>query len=201
MIKVKSILILILFFYSIVSGEPCMDYDCDYWTVRAILDSNEFYFVEVDSVSDSSNGRIYSLNLSYDIIKKPPSETDTNNTVVTVIPDVIGDLTELTSLNLYSDSISSLPVTIGNLKKLTHFTIEKNILTSIPDTICSLVNLTYLNMGGNELVSIPDNIGNLVNLQTLIIYENELTNIPNSIGNLLNLEVLKLSVNKIEKFS
>ena len=99
-----------------------------------------------------------------------------------------------------SNIIDSIPPEIGNLTNLTYLNLEDNELTcSIPPEIGNLTNLTYLDLGRNELAgSIPLEVGNLTNLATLYLNENQLTgSIPSEIGNLTNLEVLSLSSNQL----
>lgn len=77
------------------------DYTRDSLAIRAILDSNGFYSISVDSVADSSEGRIWRLKL--------------NAHNLTGIPPEIEILTHLKYLELRSNDLTSIPDSIVNL--------------------------------------------------------------------------------------
>ena len=86
----------------------------------------------------------------------------------------------------YSGLTGSIPSEIGNLTNLTELNLYGNQLTgSIPPEIGNLTNLTYMNLGSNQLTgSIPSEIGNLTNLFGLSLGYNQLTGIiPDEICN------------------
>ena len=86
----------------------------------------------------------------------------------------------------YSGLTGSIPSEIGNLTNLTELNLYGNQLTgSIPPEIGNLTNLTYMNLGSNQLTgSIPSEIGNLTNLYGLSLGYNQLTGIiPDEICN------------------
>ncbi len=88
------------------------------------------------------------------------------------IPSELGNLSNLTSLNLGNNSLSgTIPSELGNLK-----------------------NLTFFNIGGNSLSgSIPAELGNLVYLTTFTVRDNNLSGeIPNELGGIKNLTYLDL---------
>ena len=102
------------------------------------------------------------------------------------IPTEIGNLTNLTSLNLrYNQLSGEIPVEIGNLMNLTNLNIGNNQLNGeIPPWIGNLTNLTTLYLNNNQLTGeIPD-IRNLTNLSYLDLSYNQLTGeIPSEICN------------------
>jgi len=118
-----------------------------------------------------------------------------------VIPENIGNLTNLTTLSLYYSQLTGeIPSEIGNLTNLTSLYLQSNQLTGeIPSEIGNLTNLTSLNLSGNQFTGeIPPEIGNLTNLNTLYLYSNQLTGeIPPEIGNLTNLTRLWLLSNQL----
>ena len=88
------------------------------------------------------------------------------------IPSELGNLSNLTSLNLGNNSLSgTIPSELGNLK-----------------------NLTFFNLGGNSLSgSIPAELGNLVYLTNFNVRDNNLSGeIPNELGGIKNLTYLDL---------
>lgn len=158
-------------------------YEDDSLAVRAILDSNGLNDIPVNSVADSSGGRIVILHL------------DSNS--LTAIPSEIGNLTSLQYLYLFDNSLSSLPAEIENLTYLMQLDIDRNNLDSIPSKIGNLSNLTYLGLSNNNLASLPLEIGNLTELEKLYLDSNSLTNIPTEIGNLTKLIILHLNSNSL----
>jgi len=116
---------------------------------------------------------------------------------LTVIPDWIGSLIKLESLNLNINNIIELPRTIGNLISLKELFLWKNELSLLPDSIGSLRSLETLNLRLNQINSLPYSFGNLKNLKELNIHDNRLNSIPESIGKLKSLEILNLSWNEL----
>ena len=103
------------------------------------------------------------------------------------IPPEIGNLTNLTDLNIcFTQLTGAIPSEIGNLTNLTNLDLSHIHLTgAIPSEIGNLTNLTDLHLGGNDLTGeIPPEIGNLNNLTYLGLNSNQLTGeIPEEICN------------------
>jgi leucine-rich repeat protein SHOC2 len=125
------------------------------------------------------------------------TELKLNGNQLTSLPDSIGNLTNLTELNLDGNQLASLPDSIGNLTNLTRLCLGINQLTSLPDSIGNLTNLTELKLDGNQLTSLPDSIRNLPSLTRLYLSSNQLTSLPDSIENLTNLTHIELSNNPL----
>jgi len=121
----------------------------------------------------------------------------TRNGLTSISPE-IGDLSNLKILELNINPLTSIPPELGNLPKLENLLLEENELISIPPELGNLNNLRYLNLDDNKLVSIPSELGNLSSLVSLSIDYNELTNIPPELGNLINLNRLQISYNQLE---
>lgn len=119
----------------------------------------------------------------------------TNN--LTSVPDSIGTLTKLKVLNLYNNKLSAVPASITNLINLTDLNIERNSITSIPVDIGNLTKLIKFNASRNKITVIPSSLTNLTNLTELILYQNNITVIPDSIGNLTKLIKFSINTNKI----
>ena len=81
-----------------------------------------------------------------------------HNTNLTSLPAKIGQLKNLTELNLSSNKLTSLPAKIGQLKNLTELDLHGNNLTSLPAEISQLKNLTSLGLDGNPLKEPPPEI-------------------------------------------
>ncbi|KAJ4747410.1 Plant intracellular Ras-group-related LRR protein 4 [Rhynchospora pubera] len=115
------------------------------------------------------------------------------------LPDSIGKLSGLTSLDLSENRLVALPITIGGLVSLQRLDLSGNQLSVLPDSIGDLFNLLYLDLKGNQLSSLPSTIGKLVQLEELNLSSNELVSLPDSIGNLIRLKKLIVETNNLEE--
>lgn len=114
-----------------------------------------------------------------------------NNNLVGIIPPSIGNLTELTSLEINQNSLSgSIPTQIGNLTQLQYLALQNNQLTGpIPSQIGNLTQLINLYLNANQLSgSIPPEIGNLTVLDQLHLDHNQLSG---DVPDLPNLSVVR----------
>ena len=80
--------------------------------------------------------------------------------------------------------ISLIPESIGNLTNLEWLYIGANQLSFLPENIYNLINLRAFIVGENQLTSISENIGNLININTLGLNDNQLITLPESICNI-----------------
>ena len=117
------------------------------------------------------------------------------------IPDGLGALTNLATLNLGSNRLrGEIPAGLGNLTNLTELHVSFNQLSgTIPAGLGNLTNLKSLQLVGNLLSGgIPAGLGNLTNLTELNLWSNRLSGeIPVELGSLTNLTKLDLSENPI----
>ena len=151
-----------------------------------------------DCTADDGTDGVELWNVCYSI-------EDTDSLVLSgltgSIPPEIGNLTNLTYLNLSENQLTGvIPPEIGNLSNLTELRLWNNQLTgSIPSEIGNLTNLTWLYLGNNGLTGeIPESVGDLTSLTTLDLFSNQLTGeIPPEIGNLSNLTKLRLWNNQL----
>ncbi|KAF5176376.1 Plant intracellular ras-group-related lrr protein [Thalictrum thalictroides] len=135
-------------------------------------------------------------------LKKGTKELNLQNKLMDQIqwlPDSIGKLSGLVTLDLSENRIATLPTTIGNLFSLTKLDLHSNKIAEIPDTIGNLLSLIYLDLRGNYLTSLPVTIGKLSCLQELDLSSNKLVVLPESIGNLISLKKLIVETNEIEE--
>ncbi|KAM1133198.1 hypothetical protein ACFX19_043181 [Malus domestica] len=115
------------------------------------------------------------------------------------IPEDIGFLSSLETLNLSGNHLVSLPASISGLSNLRDLHLENCSLCegAIPEDIGFLSSLETLNLNGNHLVSLPASIGGLSKLRDLDMGNCSLCEgaIPEDIGFLSSLETLNLSGN------
>ncbi len=114
-----------------------------------------------------------------------------NNNLQGNFPAVIGNLPELSVLDLSDNSLFGIiPTSIKHLTLLEILNLSGNDLSGeIPIEIGDLVALKYLYLNHNNLSgTIPDEVGNLVGLERLYLNDNKLScAIPNTFTSLTNL--------------
>jgi Leucine-rich repeat (LRR) protein len=173
------------------------------------LDNEYGYNMHIENSSDENDYEpIYNANFSVDILKlqleiglldniqtlnlnlsaAPPKLT---------LPDAIGGLTSLLSLNLENNQLESLPNIFGGLTSLKILYLNNTQLESLPDTIGGLESLEVLYLMNNKLASLPDTIGGLTSLQLWYLDDNQLTSLPDTIGGLTSLKILYLENNQL----
>ncbi|CAL9157577.1 plant intracellular Ras-group-related LRR protein 4 [Musa acuminata AAA Group] len=115
------------------------------------------------------------------------------------LPDSIGKLSGLVTLDLSENRIVALPATIGSLFSLTRLDLHSNRISQVPDSIGDLCSLLFLDLRGNNLTSLPSIFGKLVHLEELDLSSNQLSSLPDAIGNLIRLKKLNAETNDIEE--
>ncbi|XP_028795252.1 plant intracellular Ras-group-related LRR protein 4 [Neltuma alba] len=115
------------------------------------------------------------------------------------LPDSLGKLSNLISLDLSENRIMALPSTIGGLSSLTRLDLHSNRITELPDSIGDLLSLLYLDVRGNQLSSLPASFGRLIRLRELDLSSNQLSALPDSIASLINLKKLNAETNDLEE--
>ncbi|NER03418.1 MAG: GTPase, partial [Okeania sp. SIO3C4] len=114
-----------------------------------------------------------------------------------LVPESITKLTNLTTLALGVNQITTVPESITKLTNLTTLALSYNQITTVPESITKLTNLTKLYLDGNQITTVPESITKLTNLTTLALSYNQITTVPESITKLTKLTTLDLSRNKI----
>ncbi|MEP2278074.1 T9SS type B sorting domain-containing protein [Maribacter sp.] len=143
-------------------------------------------------------GNVISINMN------PGNLTFEGNNLTGTIPDEIGDLTFLNTINLAAENLSgNLPDSFFNLSDLVFINLRSNNLSGeIPDQISQLVNLNTLQLYDNNFEGeIPVSITTLTNLVSIELSGNNLSGeIPIELTNMLQLRTLKLSSNQLTGF-
>jgi Leucine-rich repeat (LRR) protein len=134
------------------------------------LDKNYLSNIPEILIDHLSNTNIIGIALNYNYI--------------TSLPENIGNLKSLRSLELTANRLTTLPESFGNLESLRELYILNNSLTRLPESIGSLQKLEYLNLATNNLRTLPESIKYLQNLENLNLKGNPMD--PDYISKLEN---------------
>jgi Leucine-rich repeat (LRR) protein len=113
------------------------------------------------------------------------------------LPETLGDLANLTSLNLSGNRLKALPGWLSNLTNLTELDLGDNRLNTLPEWLGDLTNLTVLALSHNPFSALPEWLGDLTNLTDLNLYGCQLKTLPDILGDLTNLTTLNLHGNQL----
>ena len=117
---------------------------------------------------------------------------------LTEIPESLGSLPGLESLDLSKNNITSIPQGLLNSAELKTLNLNSNKITSLPDNVM-FSSLQSLNLASNQLTALPENIGTWSELKKLDLYHNRLTSVPETLTDLTKLEELDISQNRLRK--
>ena len=115
---------------------------------------------------------------------------------LTALPKSLGDLVQLTYLDLSGNRLRTLPSWLANLTNLQNLEISNNQLKVLPDWIGDLTQLGTLGLAENQLKILPESLGRLKWLHTLTANSNHLSTLPASFGGLVRLQWLYLYTNE-----
>ncbi len=118
---------------------------------------------------------------------------------LTSLPEWLGQLTQLESLDLRGNQVTALPESVGNLTQLKSLNLEKNLLRILPGWLGQLTQLQSLNLANNQLTLLPDSLGQLTKLKTLLLCGNQLSALPESLGQLTRLVCFLVEDNQISE--
>ena len=156
---------------------------------------NHIQFNDINDINDNTliNNSINIITTQFNVLQILVIV----NCNITVLPDSIGNLTQLKTLSLYNCTfLTVLPKEIGNLTELTKFHLENCVaLTVLPDSIGNLTQLIFLSLSGCvSLINLPDSIGKLTNLTVLVLHGcKALTILPDTIALLTQLYTLYIN--------
>uniref|UniRef100_A0A182Y318 Disease resistance R13L4/SHOC-2-like LRR domain-containing protein n=1 Tax=Anopheles stephensi TaxID=30069 RepID=A0A182Y318_ANOST len=129
--------------------------------------------------------------------QKSLTTLDLSSNTLTTISENIQNLADLTVLNLQDNALTSLPSGIGALTKLTKLTVSRNKLTELPDSFFQLKELKHLNLSHNEFPELNPNISDLIMLEVLDVSFNSINALPGGVGFLVRLQQLTLNNNHL----
>lgn len=123
-----------------------------------------------------------------------------SNTKLFSLPEDLGNLLHLKTLDLHRNSLQELPSSIGLLKELKNLDLSGNELEVLPSALGQLSSLHTLNLNCNKLTEIPD-LKEVTELSRLDLSHNQLTELPESLFELQHLAELQASNNNFTSLS
>lgn len=115
------------------------------------------------------------------------------------LPPSISKLSQLETLVLSFNQLSSLPNEFTNLKRLKYLELRNNTsFNRLPEQLGDLSSLEYLGLAGSKITSFPTSINGCKNLMKLVANSSQLMTIPKEIGDCTWLLDVNLGYNKIE---
>ncbi|XP_028811986.1 leucine-rich repeat-containing protein 28 [Denticeps clupeoides] len=120
---------------------------------------------------------------------------------LTTLPDNLAQkLPNLIELYLHSNNIAIIPEAIGNLAKLQSLDLSDNALQVLCPQIGRLKSLRHLRLANNQLKFLPQEVGDMKDLETLDVSMNLLSSLPERLHQCLSLQCLNADRNHLRRF-
>lgn len=134
-----------------------------------------------------------------DLAQKLPNliELYLHSNNIVIIPEAIGNLARLQSLDLSNNALQMLCPEIGRLRSLRHLRLSNNQLKCLPPEIGDLQDLETLDLAMNQLMSLPDRLHRCLSLQNLTVDHNLLSHVPRQLCCLRRLNQLSMAANRL----
>ncbi|KAK1891920.1 Leucine-rich repeat-containing protein 28 [Dissostichus eleginoides] len=134
-----------------------------------------------------------------DLAQKLPNliELYLHSNNIILIPEAIGSLSRLQSLDLSNNALQFLCPEIGRLRSLRHLRLSNNQLKCFPPEIGDLQDLETLDVSMNQLTFLPERLHRCVSLQNLTADHNLLTRFPRQLCWLQRLNQLSMAANRL----
>ncbi|XP_053573589.1 LOW QUALITY PROTEIN: leucine-rich repeat-containing protein 28 [Bombina bombina] len=116
---------------------------------------------------------------------------------IVFVPEEIGSLVKLQSLDLSDNALEILCPDIGRLKSLRHLRLTNNRLKFLPPEIGKLKELQTLDLSTNHLVTLPEKLHLCQSLQFLTVDRNLLCSVPRQLCQLASLNELSMAGNRL----
>ncbi|XP_054569342.1 leucine-rich repeat-containing protein 28 isoform X2 [Eptesicus fuscus] len=91
---------------------------------------------------------------------------------IVVVPEEVGDLKELQTLDISTNRLLALPERLHLCLSLQYLTVDRNRLWCVPRHLCQLPSLNELSMAGNRLAFLPLDLGRSRELQYVYVDNN-----------------------------
>ncbi len=122
---------------------------------------------------------------------------DLSRNQLTALPESLGQLTQLQSLDLSRNQLMALPESLGQLMQLRSLDLSHSQLTALPKWLSQLTRMLSLNLSNNQLTALQESLGQFTQLQLFNLSNNQLTVLPEWLGNLIELEILLIFGNQL----
>lgn len=116
---------------------------------------------------------------------------------IVIVPEAIGNLARLQSLDLSNNALQVLCPEIGRLRSLRHLRLSNNQLKYLPPEIGDLQELETLDVSMNQLISLPDRLHFCLSLQNITADHNHLRHVPRQLCWLHRLNQLSMAANRL----
>ena len=157
---------------------------------------NKRTLTQIDMIDLTKYKKYYTMNMESQQALLYLPNLKKLNIGVDILNDKLWQLTKLISLELRFDS-GQLSPNIGNLINLTILDISECPITELPTTIGLLTKLTYLKVIETRIKYIPTELGLLTNITELIFNDTNIEGVPAEIGNLTKMDNFDLARNGI----
>lgn len=108
------------------------------------------------------------------------------------MPEEVGELTHLSSLNYSWNELLTVPDTVWNLSLLQSLDLSHNSLTTVPEAISGLVNLRSLYLNHNNIKTVPSALYTLSLLRYIDLSYNPIRSMPRGIHKMKSLVTIRL---------
>ncbi|CAM6081489.1 unnamed protein product [Calypogeia fissa] len=163
------------------------------------MDDGKTFETHTASLSTDEKSQADTSHLLQDAFNNKEEKLELSNRLLSSIPESLGQIVTLVSLNLSDNQLKSLPNSIAGLVNLESLKVNSNQLETLPDSIGSLTKLKYLDVSSNALRKLPEGIGRCSSLLELNANFNHLEFIPASFGFMLVcLQKLELHLNRLK---
>ncbi|NXY14352.1 LRCH3 protein, partial [Atrichornis clamosus] len=154
--------------------------NCIRYIPEAVLNLQSLTFLNISSdyfVFFLSKSRNQLSTLPVHLCNLPLKVLIASNNKLVSIPEEIGQLRQLTELDVSCNEIQTIPPQIGNLESLRDLNVRRNNLVRLPEELAELP-LIRLDFSCNKITTIPVCYRNLRHLQTIMLENNPLQSPP-----------------------
>ncbi|KAM9462875.1 leucine-rich repeat-containing protein 20 isoform 1-T2 [Clarias gariepinus] len=103
-----------------------------------------------------ANNKLKSLSSKFFTMFTQLRELDVQGNTLTKLPDAVGDVQHLTSINLSNNNFSVFPEQLTNIQTLQNINMSGNQIAEVPwERVCAMSSLSALDLRSNPLTSSP----------------------------------------------